>query len=271
MASYIDHKSRLPHVMPEIDAPRCREATVLLTAALYVALGFAFTQGVKWSATMYVPLELGVESSNSTNGVAQVTKWTVAPHIVWPITFVLCAYETYVLQRRSNLLGDEDSGSYTYETMGESPGSIVAHTEFWAFLGVHHYVLGAFLLSPCSFNFLTLFTLLYTLAFAAFCEPNKDNGLRDARDEIVTNRVILIGGAFAATLIVAMLNPQPMSALARGTDGANSVFAAQLFFDFALILAHANTGAKFGRILRARLIYTLVTGGTALVWIRNHE
>jgi hypothetical protein len=47
------------------------------------------------------------------------------------------------------------------------------------------------------------------------------------------------------------------------------VFAAQLFFDFALILAHANAGAKFGRVLRARLMYTLVTGGAALVWIRS--
>jgi hypothetical protein len=255
--------------MPEFDTPRCREATVLLTVALYVALGFAFTQSAKWSATLYVPLQLGAGPTNSTTGVAHVTKWTLAPHIVWPITFVLCAYETYVLQHRMNLLGEDGGGSYTYETMGETPGSIVAHTEFWAFLGVHHYVLGAFLLSPCSFNFLSLFTLLYTLAFAAFCEPNKDHGLRDARDEMVTNRVILIGGAFAATLIAAMLNPQPESALARGMNGANSVFAAQLFFDFALILAHANAGAKFGRVLRARLIYTLATGGAALVWIRN--
>jgi hypothetical protein len=252
-----------------IDRERAPAFCLLLLVFCAPALAFFVTRPLPWRAHAYVALAVrepadlaGLNATSAVDGLASVRLWSVSPHSVWPLVLAVVAYEVWVLQQRVRTVGDTDA--YSYAGFGDHSGAFVAHTEFWIVAGIVHVAILLFALSPVSANLVGLLSLLAMLALAAVCEPNNDHGASDSRDELVTNRVVLIALPAVSALLVYAANP--VASAPAGT-GTSSLLVALGFLDLGLVLAHSGGRAGFARILRARMYYMLCLAGVCLAWL----
>jgi len=256
----------------EIDRARCPIFTLLLCVCLLPLSAYMMTREVSWRAHVFLPhavltpTDLALHNtSHSEEGTMSITIWHFNPRVVWPIVTALLAYETWILmQRLESVTGDD---GYSFSAFGEHAGAFVAHTEFWIIAGLTHVAIFVFTFSPISANFILLFVFLLMMTFVAICEPNNDHGASDAREELITNRIMLIAIPAAAALCIYLTNY-----ITSDTSSNNSLLLVLLAFaDMGLILAHSNSHASFHRVLKARMYYIASLGLIIFVWLANHE
>jgi hypothetical protein len=176
---------------------------------------------------------------------------------------VLGAFEIVVLYFKLRTL--LPGSGWCYSSVLEHGGVCLANTEFWIFMAVHHILLCIFALQIASLYGVLVLVMAYVAAVAFICEPNYDCGHEYARQELYTNRVVLIAASIITILYLFSRDEQIHNMILKDSEAA-TLFSSQLFLDFALMFAHYSANAEITFVFLTRLLYIAACNIVLFVW-----